>query len=106
MREGRLAEPIFKRSVMRQLKSVGKAADGIINLPEGALLSTAVCSYTINAKKSIWFVINAAVNKLAVTGAQPVAVALSVFLPEELEEKDLKEMMCTDQNAPDSFFSA
>ncbi len=95
MREGRLAEPVFKRSVMRQLKSVGKAADGIINLPEGALLSTAVCSYTINAKKSIWFVINAAVNKLAVTGATPMAVALSVFLPEELEEKELKEMMCT-----------
>lgn len=94
MREGRLAEPVFKRSVMRQLKSAGKAADGIINVPEGALLSTAVCSYTINAKKAVWFVINAAVNKLAVTGATPMAIALSVFLPEELEEKDLKEMMC------------
>ncbi len=94
MREGKLAEPVYKRSVLRQLKTSGTAADGIINLPKGALLSTAVCSYTINAKKSIWFVINAAANKLAVTGASPVAIALSVFLPEELEEKDLKEMMC------------
>ncbi len=95
MREGKLAEPVYKRSVLRQLKTSGTAADGILTLPEGALLSTAVCSYTINAKKAIWFVINAAVNKLAVTGASPMAIALSVFLPEELEEKDLKAMMCT-----------
>ena len=97
MREGKLAESVYKRSVSRQLRNPGTVADGIIALPEGALLSTAVCSYTINAGKAIWFVINAAVNKLAVTGASPVAVALSVFLPVELSEEKLREIMCTAQ---------
>lgn len=106
MREGKLAEPVFKRSVLRQLKNsyseVTQAAgstfacDGIIGIAENELLATAVSSYTVNASESIWFVINAAANKLAATkGAKPLAIALSVFLPAELEEKDLKNMMCT-----------
>lgn len=94
MREGKLARPIYERSVMRPLKSVFKSAGDVMSLPYGGLCVTAVSSYTINSKNAVWFCINAALGKLAVMGAAATTVSIAVFLPPEFAEDDLKEMMC------------
>ena len=104
MRDGKLTEPVYKRSVLRQLKNSlcndktgGPSCFGALELANDEVLATAVASYAIDADKSIWFAIHLAVNKLAATNGmtKPLAIALSVFLPAELEEQELKKMMCT-----------
>lgn len=107
MREGKLSEPIMKRSVLRQLTSeynVVKAGiktgsdAAVICAEEEEGFAVATISYTLESDKAVWFAVNAAINKLAATGvadADSVAISLSILLPEEFEEINLKKIMCT-----------
>lgn len=136
MRDGKLSEPIFKRSVLRQLNmkcrgqavsaddgmsgaAAGAAATtattattataavpagigrdaGIIRLYGDNFLAAASCAYTVHSQKAAWYAVCCAANRVAAAGAKPTAVMLSVLLPEDFEEKDLKAMMCTVKTA-------
>ncbi len=102
MRTGKLAENVWKRSVLRQIKGkrkeirsgAGRGEDcAILSFPEGndtvVTMDTAVWSGGCRPG----FTIHSAVNSLAASGSEPVAVMLSVLLPVDLEESELKKMM-------------
>lgn len=112
MREGKLSEPIMKRSVLRQLTakdgmSIVKAGvktgsdAAVVCAGNGTCFAVAVSSYALESEKAAWFAINAAVNKLAAAGAAvyagdaTITISLSILLPEDFEEQNLKKIMCT-----------
>lgn len=107
MREGKLSEPVMKRSVLRQLTSEYNAVKaGIKTGSDAAVVCTedaagfvvATVSYVLESDKAAWFAVNAVVNKLAAAGTiqeNGIVLSLSIVLPEEFEEKDLKKIMCT-----------
>lgn len=105
MREGKLSEPIMKRSVLRQLTSkygenikagVKTGSDAAVVCAEGTDFAVAVSSYVLESEKAAYYAVNAAVNKLATAGVtDAVTISLSILLPEDFEEPNLKKIMCT-----------
>lgn len=120
MREGKLSEPIMKRSVLRQLtakydNSAVKAGiktgsdAAVVRTDNGTCFAVAVSSYALESEKAAWFAVNAAVNKLAAAGVAvgkgadntansdsgAITISLSILLPEDFEEQNLKKIMCT-----------
>ncbi|MBE5949025.1 MAG: hydrogenase maturation factor [Lachnospiraceae bacterium] len=105
MREGKLSEPVMKRSVLRQLTSkygeniktgVKTGGDAAVVCAEGTDFAVAVSSYVLESEKAAYYAVNAAVNKLAVAGVTDAAtISLSILLPEDYEETNLKKIMCT-----------
>ena len=105
MREGKLSEPVMKRSVLRQLTSkygenikagVKTGSDAAVVCADGTDFAVAVSSYVLESEKAAYYAVNAAVNKLAAAGVtEAVTISLSVLLPEDYEEPNLKKIMCT-----------
>lgn len=105
MREGKLSEPVMKRSVLRQLTSkygenikagVKTGSDAAVVCAEGTDFAVAVSSYVLESEQAAYYAVNAAVNKLAAAGVtEAVTISLSVLLPENFEEPNLKKIMCT-----------
>ncbi len=105
MREGKLSEPVMKRSVLRQLTSkygenikagVKTGSDAAVVCAEGTDFAVAVSSYVLESEKAAYYAVNAAVNKLAGVGVtEEVTISLSILLPEDFEEPNLKKIMCT-----------
>ncbi|MBR6637457.1 MAG: hydrogenase maturation factor [Lachnospiraceae bacterium] len=105
MREGKLSEPVMKRSVLRQLTSkygenikagVKTGSDAAVVCAEGTDFAVAVSSYVLESEKAAYYAVNAAVNKLAAAGVtDAVTISLSILLPEDFEEPNLKKIMCT-----------
>lgn len=122
MREGRLSEPIMKRSVLRQFTAkdgmptgavaatvkagVKTGSDAAVVCTEnGTCFAVAVSSYALESEKAAWFAVNAAVNRLAAAGAAvhadnpAITISISLLLPEDFEETNLKKIMCTVDSA-------
>lgn len=120
MREGKLSEPIMKRSVLRQLTAkdgmstvkagVKTGSDAaVVCVGNGACFAVAVSSYALESEKAAWFAVNASVNKLAAAGvavsknadntansdSAVITISLSILLPKDFEEPNLKKIMCT-----------
>ena len=102
MKKGKLSENVMKRSVLKQIKT--KREEVVIGAGIGencAILSlkdhgmTAVSSATVTwtIEKAARNVVYGAVNQLAASGAEPVAVTVAVLIPPETEEAQLKVMI-------------
>lgn len=103
MRIGKISENILKRSVLRLIKNhreeviKGAEVGGDCafltwgKAQEMSALSTQTIVFPV--KKAGYLAVMAACNNLEAEGARPVAVMLSLVLPEESQEDLLKEIM-------------
>lgn len=110
MRIGKVKESILKRSVLRQLHNHSEQGSpasgedaGVLLIPEFipeftqefskkngvAMAVNPVEGWTFAAKRAVY----GAVNSMLAAGAAPKAISLSILMPEEAEEKQLKALM-------------
>lgn len=101
MRLGKLSDSILKRTVLKQIKNrrseiISGAGIGedcaIFQLSDGNL-ATCVGQYTVADRQDMIRAIYKSTNNLAASGAEPVAVMLSIILPERASEEKLKKLM-------------
>lgn len=102
MKTGKISESILKRSVLKQcrgthpavLQGAESGSDcALILAAEKSAVSCSVHPAVLDTMKKVRFAIEHAVNNLACSGAEPAAVLLTLLLPEEAEEAQLKEIM-------------
>lgn len=102
MRQGKISENVLKRSVLRKIKThreevingagIGKDcailahADGM----ETVLSTTPVSAPLAELSR---YAIPMALNNVAVAGAEPIGVLLTILLPEETQEPELVQLM-------------
>lgn len=102
MRQGKISENVLKRSVLRKIKThreevingagIGKDcailahADGM----ETVLSTTPVSAPLAELSR---YAIPMALNNVAVAGAEPIGVLLTILLPEETQEPELAQLM-------------
>lgn len=113
MKTGKIAESVLKRSVLKKVKTlrpevVVKGNPGIdvsaVELEEDEVFVVSTDSFVDSKSSALEISIYSALNNIATSGAEPVAITLGAFLPEEIEESELKEMMdkveaiCKEQN--------
>ena len=112
MKSGKVSEAILKRSVFNNIKKrrpevmesvgIGKDCATIKFNDECIVLTTDPVTGTIRNVGE--YGIYKAVNDLAAAGAEPVAVMISILMPENFTEKKLKNIMetlesvCAEQN--------
>ena len=109
MRIGKVKESILKRSVLRQLHNHSEQGSpasgedaGVLFMPEFmpefpevseetgvAVAVNPVEGWTFAAKRAVY----GAVNSMLAAGAAPKAISLSILMPEEAEEKQLKALI-------------
>ena len=102
MRIGKVKESILKRSVLRQLHNHSEKGSpapgedaGVLFMPEfsedaGVALSVnPIEGWTFAAKRAVY----GAVNSMLAAGAKIRAISLSVLMPQDTEEKQLKFLM-------------
>ena len=110
MRIGKVKESILKRSVLRQLHNHSEKGSpapgedaGVLFVPEFipeftqgfsgkngvAMAVNPVEGWTFAAKRAVY----GAVNSMLAAGAAPKAISLSILMPEEAEEKQLKALI-------------
>lgn len=103
MKIGKLPETVLKRSVFQQIQTKRKevlVGAGIgedcavmqLEPDEVFVLSTDPITGTVQDIGRLCIHITA--NDLASSGAEPVGVLLTALLPENMEESELREMMC------------
>ena len=102
MRIGKVKESILKRSVLRQLHNHSEEGSpasgedaGVLFMPEfsedaGVALSVnPIEGWTFAAKRAVY----GAINSMLAAGAKIRAISLSVLMPQDTEEKQLKFLM-------------
>lgn len=100
MRIGKISDSVLKRSVLRQIRTkrqevlsgAGIGEDCAIFAPSDAWAS-AVSQAEVAESADMARVLVKCANNLAAAGARPVAVLLTLLLPQEAEEPLLKELM-------------
>ncbi len=102
MKAGKITENVYKRSVLKQIKTkreevligAGIGEDcAIFSFSEEeltAVSSSPMVGYGPDGEKSALY---SCVNRIAASGAEPAAVMISGFFPEATEESDIKSMM-------------
>ncbi len=101
MRLGKLSDSILKRTVLKQIKvkrsevlsGAGVGEDCAIFELSGAGLASCVEEYTVDDRQDMIRAIYKCANNLATAGAEPVAVMLTIILPERASEEKLKKLM-------------
>lgn len=102
MKVGKVSERILKRSVLRQIKTkreevligAGVGEDcAILALKQDEVLVLSTDPITGTTKDIGSLAVHITVNDLASSGAEPIGVMLSILLPQDFEEEDLKKMM-------------
>lgn len=102
MKIGKVPENVLKRSILKQVKTkreevilgAGIGEDcAAVKLSPGEVFVTSVDPITGTAEDVGTLSIQITVNDLASSGAEPVGVLLSVLLPPETEEPELRKMM-------------
>lgn len=101
MKTGKLPEPVLERSVLRPLLGVSRPAeermgvglDGarFCQLKDETLVLTTQTS--VGEPSPVWNVIQRAVNNLAAKRAVPAGVLVSLLVPEETDEEQLRKLM-------------
>lgn len=102
MKTGKIPEAVLKRSVLKQLKkkreeilfgaAIGEQ-HGVLDISSSTRLVLSVNPFIGTKKEAGDFGIYEAVNDVAASGAEPVAVLVSILLPARMEEKGLKRIM-------------
>lgn len=108
MKEGKISEPVWKRSVLRKIKNtrpeilvgagVGRAGNLLdIGADRMAVSSEAdfLSSWMTGCDASAKIIFNRAINACAAMGAEPVAAQVQLLCPVEFEEADLQDLMRT-----------
>ena len=102
MRKGKISENVLKRSVLRKIQThredvINGAGIGedcaILASCEGYETVLSTTPVTAPVAKISTYAITMALNNIAVAGAEPTGVMLSLMLPEEIEERDLQHIM-------------
>lgn len=106
MKEGRISEPIWKRSVLRKIKNrrseikqraeVGRAGS-ILSVKEGSVAVSAKAAFLPSllsgGELCARILLHRAVNSCAAMGAEPLAVQLQLLCPEAFAEPDLRKVI-------------
>ncbi len=102
MKTGKVSENILKRSILKEVETlrdevlVGAAVGedcAILKLKEDELIVLSTDPITGTTKDIGKLSICVTLNDIASAGAEPIGVLLSVLLPPEAEEKDIKQIM-------------
>ncbi len=102
MKIGKVPESVLKRSVFRQIHTkrdeiflgAGIGEDcAAVELHEDEMFVVSTDPITGTARDIGKLAIHITMNDLASAGAEPVGVLLTILLPEDAKESDLKEMM-------------
>ena len=102
MKVGKVSETVLKRSIIKQIHTkrdevllgAGVGEDcAAIKLSPGEIFVISTDPITGTVKDVGMLAIQITANDLASSGAEPVGVMLTVLLPEEIEEEDIREMM-------------
>lgn len=102
MKIGKVSETILKRSIFKQIRTkreevllgAGVGEDcAAVKLQPGEIFVLSTDPITGTVKDVGTLAIQITVNDLAASGAEPVGVMLTVLLPEETTEEDIREMM-------------
>ena len=101
MRRGKISENVLKRSVLKNIKTqrkevingAGVGTDCAVLSLEGYDIALSTTPVTAPLEDISSYAIPMALNNIAVTGAEPVGVMLSILLPEKTEEDELRQMM-------------
>lgn len=102
LRIGKINETILKRSVLKNIKTkrkdviLGPAAGedaSVIDFSASGLAVTSIETVTLDTELSIELSVNRAVNNIAASGAEAIAVSISVLLPLNSEETVLKAII-------------
>ena len=108
MKVGKISETILKRSIFKQIRTkrgevllgAGVGEDcAALKLEPGEVFVISTDPITGTVKDVGTLAVQVTVNDLASSGAEPVGVMLTVLLPEEITEEDIKEMMCQVEEA-------
>ncbi len=101
MKQGKISEPILKRSIIKEIKykkkevlkgsSVGSDA-AIIKIPTSELV-TAIATYSGEILLSGKRALVSAVNNIVASFASPVAVMISITATRDIGEKQIREFM-------------
>lgn len=101
MRLGKISENVLKRSVLKKIKThreevvsgagIGKDCAILAFGEEQTVLSVTPVTAPVTELSS--YAIPMVLNNIAVVGAHPVGVMLSILLPEETEETELRQIM-------------
>lgn len=101
MRLGKISENVLKRSVLKKIKThreevvsgagIGKDCAILAFGEEQTVLSVTPVTAPVTELSS--YAIPMVLNNIAVAGAHPVGVMLSILLPEETEETELRQIM-------------
>lgn len=102
MRQGKISENVLKRSVLKKIKThrnevvsgagIGKDC-AILAFPEGEQIALSVTPVTAPLTELGNYAIPMALNNVAVAGAEPIGVMLSMLLPEKTEEAEIQQLM-------------
>ena len=102
MRRGKISESVLKRSVLKKIKThrdevvsgAGVGTDcAILSLGEGFQTVLATTPVTAPGAELGIYAVQMALNNVAVSGAEPIGIMLTILLPEETEETQLQELM-------------
>ncbi len=108
MKVGKVPENVLKRSVFKQLHTIreevllgaGVGEDcAAMKLAEDEVFVISTDPITGAAQDIGALAVQITVNDLASTGAEPIGIMLTVLLPENAEEKDLKTVMAQVEEA-------
>ncbi len=103
MRFGKVSDSVLKRSVLKNIKKrrnemvigAGLGEDcAIFSLSPATSVSTCVSQATVSGEEDAARLLQKVVNNLACGGSKPLAVMLSITLPENAREIRIKEIMC------------
>ena len=102
MKVGKVSETVLKRSIIKQIHTkrdevllgAGVGEDcAAMKLSPGEIFVISTDPITGTVKDVGMLAIQITANDLASSGAEPVGVMLTVLLPEEIEEADIRKMM-------------
>lgn len=108
MKDGKITEPVWKRSVLRKIKNrrqeilvgpgVGRAGN-LLDMQTGKMVVSSEADFLSSWKKrndiSAKLIFNRAINACAAMGAEPIAVQVQLLCPAEFMESDLQDLMRT-----------
>ena len=102
MKIGKVSETILKRSIFKQIRTkrdevllgAGVGEDcAAVKLAEDEIFVLSTDPITGTVKDIGMLAIQITANDLASSGAEPVGVLLTVLLPEEIQEEEIRQMM-------------
>ncbi len=100
MRIGKVTESVLKRSVLKIIKSdsikesAAAKSDCASSIDEnGEKLLSSVATFTVNSEDAGYYALHNAANNIFCAGGKPIMAVISILLPAEAEEAELKNIM-------------